>query len=150
MANRYEQNMVRQRKSNVLGQLRRKVPCLTSCQRHVSPEAALHQRAILRRVTRQPRDLVLFGHATQPQGAASHASEESCVCGACMPCSHGAPRMAPGVPGVRMDQVRCTQTLPHAVCAHQDLTSIQNLAPWNATWGTKRGKGLKVHVYWAE
>ena len=37
-----------------------------------------------------------------------------------------------------------------AVSAHQDPTSIQNLAPWNATWGTKRGKGLKVHMYWAK
>ena len=57
--------MVRQRKSNVLGQLRRKLSCVTACHRHAGPEAGSHQRAILPRVTGQLRDLVPFGHATQ-------------------------------------------------------------------------------------
>ena len=39
---------------------------------------------------------------------------------------------------------------PDLKSAYHDLTSIQNLAPWNPMWGTKRGKGLKVHMYWAK
>ena len=45
VTDREKQNMVRRRKSNVLRQLRRKLPCLTAYQRHAGPEAASHKRA---------------------------------------------------------------------------------------------------------
>ena len=42
MLDRAQSNLRRQRKSNVLRQLRRKLPCLTAHQRHPGPEAESH------------------------------------------------------------------------------------------------------------
>ena len=56
------------------------------------------------------REAPTCNYLVLPQGVASRALEALCVCGACMARSHGAPRMGTGVPGVRVDQIRCTQT----------------------------------------
>ena len=42
MTNGGQQNMVRQRNSKVLRELRRRMMCLMAWQRHVTPEAAAH------------------------------------------------------------------------------------------------------------